>query len=180
MADYVSAHITLGGSVPVQCGNKLCQAIANERLALDWCESSFVPQSAQDLLEARTTIEGALVLRLYDEQAAWGQFDALEQFLVRHEIAFDRFNEGKYEISPGLVRYRPGWGTFRSDCDAQGRVMVPAEPLAQLVPRFQRICEHLDRAACAPAREELDATLEALQRALPPVLPPLTALEFRH
>jgi len=177
MADYVSAHITLGGRVPAQIGDKLCQAIAQEGLALDWCESVFCPGTPDDMLEARREIDDALVLRLYDDQVAWGEFQELEKFLVRHRIAFDRFNEGKYDISPGLVQYRPSLGKFNFACDAQGRVLVPASPLWEVQGLLRGAHSALREGLVSQSRLTLTDALRQLRKHLPRQLPPLTMLE---
>ena len=65
----------------------------------------------------RPTDEGEL-LDLCDEdghlcltgEAPAGMFEELEQWLIDHRIAFDRYAEGNFEYTPDLIQFRPGMG----------------------------------------------------------------------
>lgn len=62
-----------------------------------------------------------------------GEFRKLEEWLVDHEVPFDRYSSGYFEIMPCVRRYRPA----QSDCgaiDARGPTLdgiglVPADEI---------------------------------------------------
>jgi hypothetical protein len=64
MADYVAAHITIGGPVRERLAPKLCDAIRRQGVSLEWGEFDFCPESGRDLLKACRKIPGAKILRL--------------------------------------------------------------------------------------------------------------------
>lgn len=120
----------------------------------------------------------AVVLRLYNEQARWGQFEELEQLLIRCQIAFDRHNEGKYEISPERFSYRPGSDGVAYQTNAQERIVVEAEPLEKLVDQLAEARRAVRLHDSRLALRKLAAISRAVRRHLPRRLPPLTSLEI--
>ena len=50
MADYLAAQITIGGCIPRRLVPRLCKAIRDEGLALEWGDAHLDPQSAEELL----------------------------------------------------------------------------------------------------------------------------------
>ena len=135
MSEYLAAHLTIGGPISRRLMARLCAAIGRERLALNWGEPVFQPQTADDLLAACIDLGGVRLLRLYDEQARWGQFEELERQLIHWQIAFDRHNEGKYEINPERFSFRPGKEGVAYLTNAQEQVVIEAEPLWPLLDR---------------------------------------------
>src|SRR5436190_1587885 len=105
MSESMSAEITLGGPVPYRLIGPLCLAIADEGVSLEWGNASFMPVSAEDLLQARREDDGVKVLKLYADEARWGQFEMLEDFLEKHKLSFRRSSDGKYEYDPEVVEY---------------------------------------------------------------------------
>lgn len=98
MPDRIGAKILIGGELPKALVEGLCEAISFDQPSLEWGGSDFEPQNA--------TKDGLLCL--YDDEAAWGEFDAIERFCIEHEIEFDRDSEGKYEYDPESQRFRKG------------------------------------------------------------------------
>ena len=178
MSEYLAAHLTIGGPIPRRLVARLCATIGQERLALDWGEPVFQPQSADDLLAACIDLGGVRLLRLYDEQARWGQFEELERLLVRHKIAFDRHNEGKYEISPEWFAFRPGLGGFPLPTNAQEQVVIEAEPLWPLADRLAAARRAVRQGDNSAVLRELTAMGGILKRSLPTRVPPLPDLEI--
>jgi hypothetical protein len=113
MADYVSAHILIGGDVRQRVVPKLCEAIRKEGVSLEWGELPFRPDSAAELGRACQEIGGKSTLRLCCDEVADGEFASLQAFLVRHKLPFNRWHESKYEIPCELLVYRPGGKPLR-------------------------------------------------------------------
>ncbi len=127
MADYMAAEILIGGRIPASIVPELCQAIRQERLGLDYGRACFDPDTASDLLEAcRADSHGALVLKLSDDQARWGEFEQLERFLQDNAIAYTRRSEGKYDCDPEQVEFRPGQGVVVIPTNSAGKPACPA------------------------------------------------------
>lgn len=120
----------------------------------------------------------AVVLRLYNEQARWGQFEELEQLLIRCQIAFDRHNEGKYEISPERFSYRLGSEGVAYPTNAQERIVVEAEPLGKLVDQLDAARRAVRQHDSRSALRKLTAMSRVLRRSLPRPLAPLASLEI--
>ena len=97
MADYFGAAIWIGGDVCRRTARRLCKFIYEAGVSTDWDAAIFTPQHPQDQVEVcRQETEGPLLF-LFDSQARYGEFDSLETFLVRHEIAFMRQSDGHFE-----------------------------------------------------------------------------------
>lgn len=94
MSDRFAAEISIGGTIPQHLTTKFIKAIAATKAALAWGEETFTPATRQDLMAALNE-DG--VLALCDEERAWGEFEALEEFLSKHHLPFIRHHEAKYE-----------------------------------------------------------------------------------
>jgi hypothetical protein len=177
MSEHMGAEIALGGEIPIALVSELCQAIRAQGVALEWGEPFFEPHTAEDLLGACTEEPGgARVLRLRDDEALWGEFQALECFLREHEIAYSRQSDGRYEFEPERVEFRPGEPLWLQVTNTSGEPVIAVSCLAEA-----------DRAlgqALATAREGFSptalASFEAAYRLfrdrLPPEVPPLEPL----
>jgi len=79
MSERIAAEIQIGGKVRRSVAEELCDVISTERVSLDWGGSPFQPKTIDELLAARhDNGDGLLTLRLYDDEASWGEFDDLE------------------------------------------------------------------------------------------------------
>ena len=117
------------------------------------------------------------MLRLVDDQARWGEFPELEAFLERHDIPFDRFHEGKYDIDPGLRQFRPGVGCQDFHATTTGEVVVPIQGLLPIRDDIASICQLLAVGEQPQAIKKLQSVLGALGECL--IEPaPLPDLEF--
>jgi hypothetical protein len=175
MSDYVAARIRIGGRIPVTLVPELCTVITGQHASLEWGDARFRPNSAEDLLEARREEDGVRLLWLYDDQARWGRFDNLEQFLQTHGIPFSRRSDGKYEYDPEIVEYRPEYGSFSMLTNRDGEPVVPVSKLATVE-------SALEKAAGKPTTSEMIDSIRVAQRLLrkllPPTLPTLEPLEI--
>jgi hypothetical protein len=173
MADYVSAHITIGGGVRERLVPKLCDAICRQGVSLEWGEFDFCPESGADLLRACRKVAGAKVLRLYGDEVAYGNFDVLQEFLMDRKLPFDRWHESKYEIPCELLVYRPDGELRFFLTDLEGRVVVRAEPLLELADLLQQTQQLLRIGGSQRALKVLRRCQRLASQHLPPAIPPL-------
>ncbi len=97
MADYMAAHIEIGG--------KLARCKLNELLSLIYALSaedywSSPPNQAY----LQTCADENKPLVLYDDQARYGEFEALERFCIANHLTFKRKTSPKYEYA-GQIRF---------------------------------------------------------------------------
>lgn len=84
MADFVSARIRIGGTLPAARYAELAHQIATYDLRTEWGGAPFDPQT--------THANGAL--DLYAHDVSNGTFDDLEEFCIDHGLAFWRWSGG--------------------------------------------------------------------------------------
>jgi hypothetical protein len=165
MSDRFPAEITIGGSIPRRLLDKLADMIASEGVSIDW-------QYALDKAGVRAAIEAAAArgetVRFTDDEACYGQFDELENWLTSHGIDFDRHSDARYEYDGenayGRGRKRP----VIKNADQSGKDLVIAEEVRKVL------------AIQAPADRKLAqiARLAAVPPALTPIV--LTDRKDRH
>ena len=94
MSDHFPGDITIGGDIPRRLLDKLAEMIASEGVSIDW-------QYALDEAAVRAAIEAAAskgeTVRFTDDEACYGQFDDLENWLTGRGISFDRHSDARYE-----------------------------------------------------------------------------------
>ena len=178
MADYVAAHITVGGAVSERLVPKLCDAICRQGVSLNWGEFDFCPKRAEDLLEACQEIAGAKVLRLYSDEVPYGNFDLLQEFLSLHELPFDRWHESKYEIPCELMVYRQGGVSRFFLTNLEGEIVVRAEPLKGLADLLQQSQNLLRSRGKQPALQTVRRCQHLVAEFLPPAIPPVPTLQI--
>jgi hypothetical protein len=121
MSDAIPGKIFIGGKVPHKALRGLLVAIREADVRLEFGEEQFLPKTAKDLL---SNLDG-FFLCLCDEQAAYGQFTALEDFLKENGIAFDRMSDGGYEWDAKEVLFRPGKKEVTRPTTQNGLSVVP-------------------------------------------------------
>ena len=176
MPEMIAAHITIGGQARNDLVADLCALIAQEDLALDWDGKQFSPRTAKELLAARQT-EG-MRIQLFADAASWGQFELLEQFLIEHQIPFDRHHDAKYEIASTTLFYRPEFGCQEYLTDANEKVVCPARPLRGLATSLKQVREQLRGGEIAAAEQLIAACIDQLDAHMPTEVPPLPPLEI--
>lgn len=156
MAERSSAYITIGGNLPERALESFIAVIENSRLTLDW----EFPADGEDLMETLTS-PGPLVLM--DNEAAWGEFPALEEYCRKHNFSFVRVSESGPGYAAEIVWHTPD-GEGETEADDDGYPMVPLNEL-------RRILEYRTK----------DAQITQLQALVsqrtPPRIPPLTIVE---
>jgi len=165
MSDRFPAEITIGGRIPRRLLDELAGMIASEGVSIDW-------QYTLDKAAVQKAIEEAgakgETVRFTDDEACYGQFEDLENWLTSHGIDFDRHSDARYEYdgenAHGRGRKRP----VIMNSDQSGNDLVSAEEVRRI------------RASQAPADRKL--TQIAKLAAVPPALTPivLTDRKDRH
>ena len=108
MSDHFPGDIAIGGDIPRRLLDELAERIASEGVSIDW-------QYALDPAAVRAAIEAAAAkgqtVRFTDDEASYGQFGDLENWLTQHGIDFDRYSDARYEYdgenAHGRGRKRP-------------------------------------------------------------------------
>jgi len=130
MSDRFPAEITIGGPIPRWLLDELAGMIASEGVSIDW-------QYVLDQPAVRTAIEAAAskseTIRFTDDEACYGQFEELENWLTSHGIDFDRHGDARYEYDGenayGRGRKRP----VIVNADQSGKDMVSAEEVRKIL-----------------------------------------------
>jgi hypothetical protein len=176
MSDHMAAEIWIGGKIPASEVAGLCAAIGSEHVALDWGEGNFAPTSAQELLNA---YDGEH-LHLCDDQAAWGEFEALETHLREHNVPFDRRSEGKYEYDPEQVTFRPNSGSEVYTTTAAGNPTVAVaslQPVLEVLDSFHQWLQ-AGKISKAGALRRVQRLQKLLRATLPQEATPLEPFEI--
>ncbi len=103
MADYMAAHIEIGGKLASCKLNELLSLI--EELSAEDYSSS--PPNQEYLQTCRDENKP---LALYDDQARYGEFPELEQFCIANNLTFNRHSSPKYEYEGQIRFYSPDSG----------------------------------------------------------------------
>ncbi len=179
MSEYMSAEIWLGGRISKRLVPRLCKAIAEQNVAVDWGDSQFCPTTAVDLLSACTeNSEGVRLLHLCDDQSRWGEFETLETFLRRHRIGYSRRSEGKWEYEPSRIEFRPPGRLLVFTTNHAGEVVVPVSKLLSLSKDLSKLLESPATGSPTRQHQALRAVTRRLRKALPVEIPPLGPFEF--
>lgn len=167
MSEHMPATIWIGGQMDRTLVSRLCEVIVQEQVSLEYGEDRFGPETEKDLLAARTENEGTLVLQLCDDQALWGCFETLEQFLQHSGIPFDRQTDANFEFGACLAQFRPGRPPRVLPTDSQGR---PVVEIAAVRPAALRLAHAIRQFERAPKRRRLEP-FRRIHRQLQQVLP---------
>ena len=103
MADYMAAHIEIGGKL-ARCKLNELLSLIEELSAEDY--SSSPPN--QEYLQKCTDENKPLAL--YDDQARYGEFPELEEFSIANKLIFKRHSSPKYEYEGQIRLHSPNFG----------------------------------------------------------------------
>ena len=177
MSEWIAAEIWIGGKIPAALVPELCRLIGEET-ALECGEAAFEPTAARELMKARRNEHGTLLLHLVDDQARWGQFEALEQFLEQHGVPFRRRTEGKYQYDPELIEFRPGLGPLQFMTDHSGRPVVPAAGLQAIDAAVKQALAGAQHSSTRSLALKLRGIQRRVRAHLPRTVPPLESFEI--
>jgi len=177
MSEYMAAEIWIGGPIPQRLVPQLCRAISGQGASLDWGDAHFAPAGAADLLEGCLDGETPL-LHLCEDQARWGEFRELEEFLVRRRICFRRRSEAKAGYDAELVEFRPGIGRVLYPTDSSGRPFVPLADLAGIATALDQAIESAGSKTAGQLLNRLRSARRLVKKSLPIVVAPLEPFEI--
>lgn len=129
MADYFPGAIHIGGPIRSFIVKRLIAAIVDEGVSLD--DYGGPAATEEDL--RRAFEQRGDVVRLYDDEARYGQFDELEEFLVRHRIHFDRHSDSRYEFDAENAYYRGGKHPLVMLATESGQPLVACEEVLEIL-----------------------------------------------
>lgn len=181
MADRLAAEIRIGGKVRRSVAKALCRVVATTGAALEWGEARFHPETIADLLAARCDSgDGLRLLQLFDDQAAWGQFEELEEFLRKQGIAYCRYSEGKYEYDAETSAFHPTRGLLEWLTDQDRHAMVRASELTPITDTLAKLLAEMrgGEMPSAKLRRKIRRIRGKLQKCLPPGVPGLESFEI--
>ncbi len=118
----LKASIQIGGQLAFELADDFCRYITEDVVRLSPGSVVFSPQSASDLLGARTFVGEQQVLCLYTDDGIAGGFPLTEIFALRHGLDYTLKSEGYSEYSPFLVEHRADISLYyrtRTDFDYQ-------------------------------------------------------------
>ncbi len=176
MADRMAAEIWIGGPIPEPLVEALCGHIRDEALSLDYGEASFEPHDAEELLRGAAENDG--LLRLCDDEVAWGEFRDLEGWLQEHGIPYTRRSDGKYEHDPVVVEFRPEEGLHEMVADKALRPVIPVSEVRDAANILRTAADLMRENSFVQGARQVSLAFDKLQEALPPELPPLPPLEI--
>ena len=99
MSDYFAGEIEIGGRISRSDLNELIDLIVSEELKEDYNDT----WTRERLVKAFAAQDS---VRLTDDEARYGEFPELEEFLVEHKISFNRHSDARYEYDATNLYYR--------------------------------------------------------------------------
>jgi hypothetical protein len=163
MADCMAALIEIGGDLPRNHLEELVERIHDSGAGFDWIDHAN-PEAIRTRLAAAAA-EGA-TLDLTDDQARWGRFERLEEWLVEHSLPWRRHTSAKYEYDAEIVWFAPGMTAPES---------VPANEGADVLVPLDEVRRILDRSLAEPMAPALRSLVD---RYTVPDVPPLRIVEM--
>jgi len=108
MSDRFPGEITIGGMIHRRLLDELAGMIASEGVSIDW---QYTIDKAAVLAAIEAAAARGETVRFTDDEACYGQFENLENWLTSHGIDFDRHSDARYEYdgenAHGRGRKRP-------------------------------------------------------------------------
>ena len=181
MADHMAAEIHIGGKVRGSVVQALCKTIADSGVSLERGDGHFRPETADDLFAACCEDgDSPRLLRLFDDEAPWGEFAELEKFLRDNGIAYCRWSDGKYEYDPEADAFHPDCGQLWWLTNHERQPIVLVSELAPIEAELTDLLERLQRgkAGSVEVLTQVERIRNELRAELPQVMPPLESLEI--
>jgi hypothetical protein len=178
MSEPIAAEIRIGGKIRQAVVPGLCKAIREECLSFDWGDTHFVPNSAEELINACDERDGVRLLCLCDDQASYGQFSIVEKYLVEAGICYRRHSDAKYEFDAQIVEFRPGLGQVVFASNNNGELLVPLEKLTCIATAIDTATETAEGQTALELLRRLRNLQQLAHESRLIVVPPLEAFEI--
>jgi hypothetical protein len=171
MAERMAAEIHVGGKITPELAEELCGCICTAGVQPEYGGGHLEPQNIEELLQAQDGDH----LRFYDDEATWGEFADLEEFLQEHGIPFNRYSDGKYEYDCVLKKFRPGIGVSVCTTTKAGIPVVEAESIKSVQRALNRLPTEFKKKGLSMAGlwQRIERIEKLLRRKLPDEIPPL-------
>jgi len=128
MADHFPAEIHIGGPIPRDILDELVKEIvATEASLKGYSEDTVTDESA------RKAFQEGKIIDLYDDQARYGSFEELENFLVEHEIHFDRHHDSYCEYNAENVYCRGNQEILNRPSNQNGDVLIRRDDIMSIL-----------------------------------------------
>jgi hypothetical protein len=107
MADRMPAYILIGGQMTPAVAEELCQQVCQSGAGWEFGEAYYSDwtEVKKHLLDAMNDEEH---LRLCDDNATWGRFESLENWLCENGLPWKRHCSAKYEYDADWTYWQPG------------------------------------------------------------------------
>ena len=128
MSDHYPAEIRIGGPLPRAILPKLIRTTVGEGVS---AEGYGGPDA--DSEDLRKAFQEGKIVSLYSDQARYGMFAQLEEFLVKHRIHFDRCSEAFCQYNAEIVSCRGGEEAIALPADQSGHVMLRWEEVVGIL-----------------------------------------------
>lgn len=171
MNERLTGEIWIGGAIKPDQAPQLCAAIRSQQLSLEWGDAPFEPHDAEQLLEGLDDLGRISVLHFCNDQANWGQFAELEEFLRQQGLPYARLTGSSDCYDGALVEFRPGRELVILTTNANGRPVAEMEIVEKAWFLLKEARQSLRQGK--NALSQLDQATELLASALPSELPPL-------
>jgi hypothetical protein len=171
MSERLTGEIWIGGAIKPDQAPELCTAIRSQQLSLEWGDASFEPHDAEQLLEGLDDLDGASVLHFCNDQANWGQFAELEEFLREHHLSYARRTGSSDCYDGALVEFRPGRELVILTTNANGHPVAEMEIVEKAWYLLKEAQQSLRQGKNVLG--QLDQAIQLLAGLIPPELPPL-------
>ena len=130
MSSRYAAWIRIGGTVEHAKAEPLLKAVRDACVKRDWLADPFQPSTIDELLDAREDDE----LWLCDEEAKYGEFEAMEGACRELGLSYCRHTEAWCGEDAVLIDWRPGMQEpveRVSSNDNSDTALVPEEPVGK-------------------------------------------------
>jgi hypothetical protein len=174
MSDRFPGEIRIGGNVPADLLEEFLGEIeASGAKVGGYDGSAFTGGTAEELCRA---LDGNGHLFLVDDEARYGTFEELEDFLCEHGIPYDRHSDARFEWDAENVKFRPGMDRpLETPSNGNGDELLRADGIRPIVKELARL------ATAGLTKDELLAAVRKasrkLKRLLPPEVEPLPPLQ---
>ena len=140
MADYMAAHIEIGG--------KLARAKLTELLSLiEELSAEDYGSSPPNQEYLQTCADENKPLALYDDQARYGEFPELEQFCIANNLSFNRKSSPKYEYEGQIRFFSPDSGESNISATDDGEPYLKLSELKDYRERGLTLQEIIEKVA---------------------------------
>ena len=191
MPERICAEIRIGGQISRSLKMKerdetvlncLISMINGAEVSHDWDEAvAQIPVNEQDEGDAELLqyLDESGCLRFRCTRTENGEFEALEEFLVAHDIPYDRWHERYADLDSESVSFRPGMNApTLLFVDARGDEIIDGETVREAIEKLDSFIKNYGTADRAQDWEALTDAQRLLHDACPEIPEKLEKFEI--